>query len=364
MDIRNFIQKAIIFNFDDSVSKATSMMIKKRMGESIVLHDGEFVGVLDARSIAKKTITLPSKTKIGRLCSHIKPMPISTPIRDLIGMALENDYASVPVVDDKGTYFFLTKLGMLKSLMHAIEIRKRKVGEVSNIAHCINSEDKISNAMRTIRELGVSRIPVMSKTGNVEGIVNSLGFLRSDIDSERMTLGEEVGEKRCQRDANITSIMERDFPVVDVETSIKDAIGLMCEKSMPCAIVTGDKSVGILTSKPILRLFHSKPSGPFIRVSGLHDEGNFARFVIDEQIRSEAAKLGKISPIDYFVINVGIHKKEGSRKKYSVKGRIITKGSAFFASSTDWDFSKAVMGTISKLETELLKKRDRAKSHR
>jgi CBS domain-containing protein len=368
MNAKDVAEPALVFSTSETVSRVIAKMIRTGKHEAMVFDGKPFnsktlAGAVFANDLVKRKINSPQKAKIGRFVEHVKPARPDMAIEDAIKTFLTNDYKSIPICD--GGNFFITKLGVLKSLRNSKELKGRTAGNVMNTPYCIGKDDSIATAISVLRETGVSRLPVIGSDGGPAGLLDSMDLLKARTRKSRMRLGEEVGEKTSTDSAMATNLMRRDFPSVEPGTSLKRVVEAMVVNGMPTAVVVADGRVaGIVTPKPIFRLFAGRQKGVYVRLSGINDESDFIKSVIDDEIAAEMRKLGAMLRIDYLVMHVDKYRKAGRRREYSVKARLVTGKGMFFASDSAWDIAKAVSGTLAKLEREVLRKKGKAKHER
>ncbi len=103
--------------------------------------------------------------------------------------------------------------------------------------------------------------------------------------------------------------------------------------------------------------------GVNIRVSGLQEEDVFTRDGVYKEIVGTIKRLRKMIFISDFTLNVKKYHETGSRKKYSIKIRILCDRGTFHADDHEWSIFKAVEKTLEKLENEVFRKEDRSKVH-
>jgi hypothetical protein len=104
--------------------------------------------------------------------------------------------------------------------------------------------------------------------------------------------------------------------------------------------------------------------GVNVTISGIHEEDEFVRLKLNEEIVHTISKLGKMIPIDSFVMHVRKYHKTGNRIKYSVQTRLITEKGEFFSDDYAWELTKAAKGTLEKLESEVIRKSEKEKDER
>jgi len=364
MNLLDFAEQAITFDAKDTVTKVTSKMFRDRNYTAVITRSGNYEGVVVARDIATRNINNPDKVEIKQFVTAINPISPQTPIKYVIESVLINNYNTVPISDQDGVKI-LTKLGMLNIVKDSESFKKYKAKDIMRYPYCVNADDNISIATSILKEMGVSRIPVLSKTGSIEGLLTTIDLLKADTTRERSTVGEKYGEKQKYRDHPVSSIMNRKTVKIDSSSSIKNVIELMLKEKVETVLIEdNNKIAGIITPKEILKILtdarrekeiEDRANGIYVRISGIQEEDVYIKGLIDSEITNEVKKLAKIIRIKCLVLHVSASKSSGHRKKYSVKGKLITEKGYFFANDEDWDLTKTVRSVMNKFERETMK---------
>lgn len=103
-------------------------------------------------------------------------------------------------------------------------------------------------------------------------------------------------------------------------------------------------------------------NGVKVSISGIHDEDKFTVSKIHDDVSHHISKLTKMFTISELTIHVKKYHDSGSRVKYSVQAKLITNNGIFFADDFSWELSKSVAGTLSKIESEVMRKEEKMKS--
>jgi ribosome-associated translation inhibitor RaiA len=98
-----------------------------------------------------------------------------------------------------------------------------------------------------------------------------------------------------------------------------------------------------------------------IEISGIHEEDDFIKSKLNEEIGHTIDKLGKMLNITSFVMHVKKYHETGNKKKYSIQARLLTDDGDFFADDFAWELTKAAKGVLQKLETEVIRKVEKEK---
>ena len=357
MSLLPLCEKPLIFDSKENVSKVSANMLKNRKSEAVIFDNDKYIGIIFARTIVKRKINNPDKTEIKKFITKINPMSFENPLADVINTILINDYKSMPI--KKGNeMFILTKIGILKSLKNSDAFRGKKLNDILKFPYYVSNDDSIATTMSVLRQTGVSRLPILNKNSGIEGIVDTIDLLKANILSTRAQKGELVGEKIRKRGTHISSLMNKNVPILKPKDSIENAIKQMINKKISTVLVEENKKIiGIITPKMILKLVGKELSGVLVTISGIKDEDHFIKSVVDEEIGNAIKKLHKIIGIEHFVVHVDKHHESGDRTKYSVKARVMTEKGMFFAGDFAWDVTKAIRGMLHKIEKEMIKKK-------
>ena len=363
------MEQGLLFNSDDSVSKVISKMYLQNKSEAILLKKGKFFGVINVRDISKRKINDPHAIKIRKFSKKSNIMPYDTDLNTLIKSILKSNTGFV-VIEKSKKYYILTKLDILSKISNRSIFKQTKAVDIMSSPFCLSLDDSISTGMSLIRDLNISVLPVLNHKEGAEGFVDTSSLLKAETDRKRTKFGEKSGEHIRLREVKITSLMSKNFPRTNQNTSTESLIKLMVNKNRPFVFIEDkNKLRGIVTVGDIIRLLGEKKpeakeqrfgrKGLYLALSGIHDEDPFIKNVLEEEISNELRKLSRIIPIESVVINVSRHHKTGKRTKYSVKAKILTQRGDFFADDFSWDLTKAMRGILKKFEKEIIRKKEK-----
>ncbi|MEM7822890.1 MAG: CBS domain-containing protein [Candidatus Aenigmatarchaeota archaeon] len=354
-----FAEKAALFKPDDSIAKVESTMLSKRIDCAVVANGG-YRGIIWARDFGKKKIPEPDKTKIEKYVRPIKPFSDSTPLDDLLTAVVTNDWPAVPI-EKEGQYYILGKTGMLQTIKK--NVAGIKLTEVMAVPFSIRSDDSIATAMATLRDTGVSRLVVVDKNGRFDGIVDIIDLLGANIQKDRAKFGEVIGESIKLEQVSISRFVRKNIPTLSQNSTVKEAIDAMVKSKVPvCVVLDGERPIGIVTPKPILRLAIKKLVGVWVQLSGIQPLDPFLKAVVDEQITKAIQKWSKFVPITQFHAHFDRYDTEGKRQKWSIKAKLVSQKKIFYADDHAWDVTKAMRGILTKFEKELLQFKERAEA--
>ena len=160
---------------------------------------------------------------------------------------------------------------------------------------------------------------------------------------------------------DLTYFMEKNMPILTKDADIKSVIDAIARRGTSAIIEHNSQPEGIITPKDILKLTGKPMRGFYVSITGIKKEDDFIRNVIYDEIASEMRKLNKITPIINLALHVDRYHEEGKRVKYSIRARLFTRKGSFFAQSHEWDITKAMRELLARFETEIIRKKERAK---
>ncbi|MEM7815559.1 MAG: CBS domain-containing protein [Candidatus Aenigmatarchaeota archaeon] len=357
MRVEDFLEKPLVVSPEDSISRAASLMFSNRKHEAVVMKNGKFVGILLARDLVKRKVSDPHKTKISGFVVDINPFLPGTGIEEIINGFLVNDYRAVPFKNN-GKIMVLTKTGLLGIVKDSPVLKDKFAEDVMNFPYCITTEDSLSTARAVLRDMNISRVPVV-KEGKVEGIIDYVDLLGPVFKGEVNKRGEP-GEERTHIDSiPASSFMRKEFPVAEPDARLSSVIDLIVKNNSAVIVERNGKLSGIVTPGDILKLFGKEVRGAYVTISGMQEEDDFIKSVIYKEIENSLKKINKIYPVNYFVAHVDKYNVTGRRAKYSIRARVATQKGFFFSHDHGWDITKAIKGVLEKLEKEVIKRKER-----
>jgi len=358
MDLRDVVKEPLILRHDDTVSRAVSSIISSTNPEALVFRGDSLLGVLLSRDLVKKRITNPSTVTIESFVRRVDAFPVSIPKEEIANIMLVNDYKAVPIADE--SIKILRKRDLLKMFLGDTKLKSTKACDIMRFPFCVSRDDTIGTARSIFSGMNVIAIPVIEKENMVVGLISSIDLLKSIIEKRKPMRGEASGESFSTDSANVNIVMSPSIQRVDCDSSLNEISRIITKKNLGAVVVERDRRmVGVITPRDILRILTKKVSGMPINVSGARDIDPFIKGVMESEIQSLLKKLSRMVDIDNFMLHIDSYKQSG-RARYSLRARLITRKGSFFGGYHDWDVTKALKKTLSKVEREFIKKKEKS----
>jgi predicted transcriptional regulator/ribosome-associated translation inhibitor RaiA len=357
MEIEDVLEKPLVIRPGYTVGQAASKMLSQRRHEAIVL-DGEnrLLGIVLARDIVKRKVSDPHKAKIEQFMIEQRPLLPGTSVSEIINAFLVNDYRTVPVKKGDGI-MLLTKFDLLKLLKGDSAIREKKAEDAMKFPYCINMGDSLSAARAMIKDMNVSRLPVV-KDGKVEGMIDTLDLLDLIVKGETTKRGEPDEERTHMDSVPASAFMRKDFPTAGPETPLSVVVDSILKNQSAVIVERDGRLLGMVTPGDVLKLLGKEVKGAYVTISGVEEEDDFIKSVIYQEIGATLKKINKICPVNYLVVHADKYG-TGKRTKHIIKARLATEKGFFFAHDHAWDLAQAVKGSLAHLEKEVIKRKER-----
>ena len=125
---------------------------------------------------------------------------------------------------------------------------------MSTPARTVSPETSVSDALKTMRDAGIRRLPVVDRDGRLTGIVSDKDLLHASPSPATSLSIWEISyllSKLLVRD-----VMTREVITVSPETPFEDAAQLMCDRKVGgLPVVESDRVVGVITETDVFRVF-------------------------------------------------------------------------------------------------------------
>ncbi len=360
MKLSEFAEKALVFDLQSPVSKVISKMVEERRNEVLVFDGKSYKGLISSDKLIRKNIADPDKAKLSSLKSMIdrlEPFGENASFEDVSKSMLVNNYKSVPIYVDGGIKV-LTKMSMLAAFPQNL-LKNKKAYDVMVFPDAISPNDSIATARSIARDAHANRVVVIDGFGSVSAVLDPIDFLSTTQTKIRSKKGERRGEKLNLGDMLASSTVKpKDLIRVDEDTKLTEVLSEMLKKGKDMIIVEKNRKLsGIITPRHILKLVSSEVSGVYVQITGIQDEDDFIKSLVDSEISNELRSIARSVHIDYLTMHVDKYHRTGSRAKYSVHIKLITSIGMFFAKDDAWDLTQAVRGTLDKIKREVEKKK-------
>ncbi|MEM3395435.1 MAG: CBS domain-containing protein [Nitrososphaerota archaeon] len=236
---------------DESLTRAKGVFETEHPPLIVVVEGEKFFGIITERVLLKPRLN-PLVVKAASVALRPPKLSPDDNVCKAARLMIENSLKAIPVLQDEKVVGILTVRDVVSSCSRFL--RGIKVREVmTRDPVVINVDDTIGKAVSVMRDMGVSRLPVV-ENGELRGILTLHDLITKIIlPREKSSIGDMMGEK-----IRTLSNRVRDIMTVPVHTAypwepVQRALDRMEQYDISSLVVVEDrKVVGILTLIDIL----------------------------------------------------------------------------------------------------------------
>lgn len=352
--VSNLMEKPLIFENDEPVSKAIGSFLERNLYESFLTFDNK-ISVISIRNILNlRNIT---SRKISTIA---KPSPILYSDSKIANAAhLMNYYRlrSLPVIEKdkkiigqinaesiiKQIYELGSKTSQTKTNNSFASISQQILGKdiMTPKPFVIGSNYDVSSARNIMIKNRIDHIPVINENNNsLIGMLTSTHITQHLLPTERIGRGSiGINQKNIRLDFPVKSIMSKNVIVSNIADNILKIISLMIDTNSTYVVLQSVNEIhGIITFGDILTLLKERIQ---------YELPCYIIGLPEDPIEAEMAKtkfigvvklLKKIFPeIEEARCRIKIKSKNSKKNRYEVNVNIITTAEIFSYTMAGWD---------------------------
>lgn len=221
----------------------------------VITDDGEYAGIVTERQILQSHVE--DNTKASAFMRSAPRIDRAEDIREVARMLVEGGTKAAPVFNGEELSGIITADAVLEAVLEhldAITVEQIYTEDVVTV----NRDTTVGRAINMLREHGISRLPVLSDDGRLEGVVTTHD-LRDVIirDMDKATVGDRAGDIERILDIPVYDVMNSPVGTADPEEAVSAAVSRMFDDDYGGLVVTldaNDRQVGgVVTKTDVLR---------------------------------------------------------------------------------------------------------------
>lgn len=221
----------------------------------VITDDGEYAGIVTERQILQSHVE--DNTKASAFMRSAPRIDRAEDIREVARMLVEGGTKVAPVFNGEKLSGIITADAILEAVLEhldAITVEQIYTEDVITV----NRDTTVGRAINMLREHGISRLPVLSDDGRLEGVVTTHD-LRDVIirDMDKATVGDRAGDIERILDIPVYDVMNSPVGTADPEEAVSAAVSRMFDDDYNGLVVTldaNDRQVGgVVTKTDVLR---------------------------------------------------------------------------------------------------------------
>jgi CBS domain-containing protein/ribosome-associated translation inhibitor RaiA len=329
---------------EDTIARAYNLMVDRSIHQiPVAQEDGKYIGMIFAKQLLASSARPDSKLKsFAAATSALSP---DDDVEKAAKLVIGSGNRALPVVDGGKLLGIVSETDIAQTA----DFGNATVDEVMSGAIVIEEDTPLADAVSKMRRYNISRLPVISKSGVLRGVMNIIDAASiAAAPTERTSRSAAIsgGKAKPKGEVKVKDIMRR---AVSVERGVQmNDLADHFKKSEEIVVVGDGRPMGIVTPKDALELVLPKKDEPAIHMAHLEDAQE--RREIEEQLAKFLKKIqGKLGDIQSVVVYADKHK----TRKYSVRCRLITAKGVINAKAVGYDPISAAKELIARLDRQI-----------
>ncbi len=346
--------KVITLTSDDFISTAIAKMSDNKVHHiPIVDEKGGYIGMLDYNLLFKRE-SIPVTTKVKTIMERTPSIGSDASIADAARLMVDSGLKALPVLEKNKVKGIVTSTDIVHSVNSIPEVANMTAAEImSGEPITVTENDDLIEALRKMRSIDETSIPVVDKDGKISGLVN-INDISKELWRERgkMRQGEYYRNKvrPTVKDVMVSPL------VINGNQSISTCMKEMMDSDARICTVVDENMIpeGVISQSDILGeiVKGSAEKTVLVNLSGAKFEDPEVYDKVYSIIEKSAGSIAKFKRMRPMLINIHIeeYNQTGKETKYSIRGKMVTESKTFFSRSWDWNLFRAIKELMGQFE--------------
>ncbi|VVB61519.1 Inosine-5'-monophosphate dehydrogenase [uncultured archaeon] len=374
---------------NDTLEYVIPLLINKGIHHVAVFDGKEFAGFFGYKQLARLHRRPVRQTRVG---DHIIKPPAFSPDSGVVDIAesmYRLNYKIAPIIENKKLVGVVSETDIIKAAINTAEINNKKIGEfMTPEPITVKDTDRLGAAISKLRDMNISRLPVVSKSGEIAGIFESMDIMR-EMYTKESTYGIAMTSSQNPQKGSVTvnrgirneipdykiavkALMKTPPVTAGTSDNVVPVFEELIRRNMTSVIVadTENRPIGIVVPKDIVYYIArmKQESVAYIQISGLEPEvmvTDFQKEEIHRMIDEAVRKLAKIMNLQFFTMHFkAYHAADAGdkRKKFTVRCRVDTDNGLYVAREYGWDAIDVTSRLLASVEDLLISEKQKMRT--
>ncbi|WP_410766721.1 CBS domain-containing protein [Haloferax sp. DFSO60] len=242
-------------NATERLGKVRSLFERENPKGIIVMDDGDYAGVIGEKQLINSHVE--DNTKAAALMKPAPKIDRHENVREVARMLVEGDTKIAPVYENGDLYGIVTQDAILEAVLEnldALTVEQIYTDDVITIGE----RDHLGQAIHSLRENGISRLPVVNGDSRLAGVLTTYDLVEFMVrDEGRQGKQDRRGDIDRMLDLPVYDLMTSPALTATPAESVRDAVARMLENDIAGLVITpaddDGEVLGVLTKTDILR---------------------------------------------------------------------------------------------------------------
>lgn len=354
------LKPATTLDVSEHITKAVREISKTGLCV-VVTKDGKYYGLIDDREL-RKHASDPAKMKCETVAVRAPFLSPQDPLLKICNTFFSGRFKAIPVIEGTEILGLVTRADVIGLILEEKLLEGKTVGDVMSFpVVTIEPEATIASARALMKRNNVRRL-VVAKGNALKGIISTfdLAFVLG-WPKESPNMMTDMANLELQP---VSSYMREEIETIGKSELLADAAKTMVEKEISSIVVSeGTAPVGIVTARDIFETAISYEEDENIFISGLEDDDKEYYDDIKAECKKALNTLKKSFPVRSLSVHIKRYDTEGSRRKYSIRARLLT-DRLVTVSTYEWGLSSAIKWLFKELNRVMEKEKTKGMDKR
>lgn len=352
---KEFVSDTVFYDYKVPVTEALASV--RKLGAVVVLHDKEYYGIVDDRSVFRtrglKPLNFQKNSAVGKFSRKLPVLDSNTSLGRLIGYFHDFSAKALPYSDGKKVVGVVKREVVISTIISLHLLAKTKVSDVMSLPLItIGPDSNVAQATNVMEKNKIAKL-VVAENERMTGLLS-----QRDVTGWLAKPQERLPEKKSYAfspaNLSVKSVMKTAVYTVDFNRSAEDAARLLLEKKVSSLVVMrGPKPVGMISMRDVIESAAATTAKTQSKViiSGLDEYTGEHEQPVRDAANRLVARIDKFErlDVDYVAVNVKRHRE----RNYEMSARLVLqRRGTVFARATGYSLDS----TLSQLVESIYKR--------
>jgi CBS domain-containing protein len=247
--VRDTVEVAV----DERLAQVRSLFERENPKGVLVTADGAYEGVITERQLLSSH--MEDDTKASAVSKNAPRIDRTADVREVARVLVEGGVKVAPVFEAEALWGIITEDAILEAVLENLGVLQVEQIMTEDVV-TLGTDATVGRAINQLREHGISRLPVVTPEGGLDGVVTTHDIVDVVVREEnRATRGDRAGDMERMVSLPVADIMSRPVETVEATATVDEAVASMLAEDYSGLVVESERApiAGVVTKTDVLR---------------------------------------------------------------------------------------------------------------
>lgn len=247
--VRDTVEVAV----DERLAQVRSLFERENPKGVLVTADGAYEGVITERQLLSSH--MEDDTKASAVSKNAPRIDRTADVREVARVLVEGGVKVAPVFEAEALWGIITEDAILEAVLENLGVLQVEQIMTEDVV-TLGTDATVGRAINQLREHGISRLPVVTPGGGLDGVVTTHDIVDVVVREEnRATRGDRAGDMERMVSLPVADIMSRPVETVEATATVDEAVASMLAEDYSGLVVESERApiAGVVTKTDVLR---------------------------------------------------------------------------------------------------------------